>query len=36
MIAMDQSLKDLVMRGQITQEEAATRAANPKLFGEDT
>ena len=34
MIAMDQSLKDLVMRGKITQEEAAKRAANPKLFGE--
>ena len=35
MIAMDQSLKDLVMRGKITQEEAAARAANPKLFGEE-
>ena len=34
MIAMDQSLKDLVMRGKISQEEAAKRASNPKLFGE--
>ena len=33
MMAMDQSLKDLVMRGRITQEEAAKRASNPKLFG---
>ena len=33
MIAMDQSLKDLVMRGTVAQEEAAKRAANPKLFG---
>ncbi len=35
MIAMDQSLKDLVMRGQIGQDEAAARAANPKLFGDE-
>ena len=33
MIAMDQSLKDLVMRGKISQDEAAKRALNPKLFG---
>ena len=35
MIAMDQSLKDLVMRGKIAQEQAAVRASNPKLFSED-
>ena len=35
MIAMDQSLKDLVMRGKITPEQAAARAANPKVFTEE-
>jgi len=33
MTALDQALKDLVMRGKISQEEAAKRALNPKLFG---
>jgi twitching motility protein PilT len=33
MTALDQALKDLVMRGKIAQEEAAKRALNPKLFG---
>jgi len=33
MIAMDQSLKNLVMNGKIAREEAVKRAANPKLFG---
>ena len=33
MTSLDQSLKDLVMRGKIAQEEAAKRAANPNLFG---
>ena len=36
MVAMDQSLKDLVMRGKIAQEEAAARASNPKLFGDQS
>ena len=33
MIALDQSLKDLVMRGRISQDEAAIHATNPSLFG---
>jgi twitching motility protein PilT len=33
MIALDQSLKNLVMQGKIAQEEAVKRALNPKLFG---
>ena len=33
MISLDQSLKDLVMRGKISQEEAAKHATNPSLFG---
>lgn len=32
MVALDQSLKDLVMRGKIAREEAASRASNPNLF----
>jgi len=32
MIALDQALKDLVMRGRIAREEAIKRAANPNLF----
>jgi len=35
MVSLDQSLKDLVMRGKIAQEEAAKRATNPSLFGAD-
>jgi len=36
MIALDQSLKNLVMCGKITQEEAIKRAANPNLFGTES
>ncbi|HPD17243.1 MAG TPA: type IV pilus twitching motility protein PilT [Planctomycetota bacterium] len=36
MIALDQSLKDLVMRGRITREEALQRASNPNLFPDET
>jgi len=36
MVALDQSLKDLVMRGNISREEAAQRASNPNVFPPET
>ncbi len=36
MVALDQSLKDLVMRGKISRDEALIRASNPNLFSPES